>query len=254
MDDDENEKIKEIPNIIWLELNRKGKSIDQIQKEQNRKFPGDLNQEEFRTRPIWHNKTDLDLFVAGKLNLKPDKWGTDKAKNYFYKKVANEISKLREEGKIIDWKKSTRIRPGIWRPTHTSTPFNVFLCSIEYDKRDLFKKKFVNGVKKNFENIRSISKLKNFQKIHPWGFSSSEKNKKLWQKIKPDDWMIFYYNGKYSYAAKVITKEKSKNLSSKLFKSKSYNKPFLLFFKNILEINKGFQKNQFGIRFISCYS
>ena len=54
--------------------------------------------------------------------------------------------------------------------------------------------------------------------------------------------MIFYYNGKYSYAAKVITKEKSKNLSSKLFKSKSYDKPFLLFFENILEINKGFQK------------
>jgi len=112
------EKFRNIPNMVWIGLHEKGKTINQIEREKEQNFPGDHDQEKFREQPIWHNKTDLDLFVASKLEIDPDKWGTDKSKNLFYKSVANSISKLREEDKIIDWRHEEQQilkRTGIWR-------------------------------------------------------------------------------------------------------------------------------------------
>jgi len=109
---------KEIQKMVWIGLNEKGKSIDQIEKDKKKKYQGDLDQEEFRAQAIWHNKTDIDLYVAKKLNINPDKWGKDLSKNYFYKTVVNAISKLRKEGKIVDWKHYSDQeldRTGIWR-------------------------------------------------------------------------------------------------------------------------------------------
>jgi len=110
---DEREKFKEIQKMVWLGLHEQAKSMEQLEKEKERKIPGDVEQEKFRTQSVWHNKTDLDRFVAKRLNLHPDKWGTDKSKNIFYQKVVSEISKLREEEKIVDLKHNRRT--GIWR-------------------------------------------------------------------------------------------------------------------------------------------
>lgn len=111
--EEEKGKFNEIKKMVWVGLQEKAKSIVQIKNERIMKIPGDLEQEEFDTRSIWHNKRDIDRFVAEKLELNPEKWGRDKAVNIFYKKVANEISKLRKRGLIVDW--NYNARAGIWR-------------------------------------------------------------------------------------------------------------------------------------------
>lgn len=120
--DEEKEKFKEIPKIVWLKLQEKGKSIEEIEKERGGKeIPGDNDQIEFRKQSIWHNKTDMDAFVAKKLNVNPKKWGKDLSENTFYKNVANSISKLRKDDKIIDWNPTAQ---GIWRLTNKTQEFS----------------------------------------------------------------------------------------------------------------------------------
>jgi hypothetical protein len=112
--EDEKSKFKDIGKMVREGFDEEAKSINQLEDERSEEYVGDSEQEKFKTRNIWHNKVDLDIFVAEKLNLNPEKWGKDKSKNTFYKRVANAISKLRNEGEIVDWKFGLP-RHGIWR-------------------------------------------------------------------------------------------------------------------------------------------
>ncbi len=115
--EDEKAKFKDIEKTVWEGLHKEAKSINQLEEERREEYVGDSEQVEFKTKSIWHNKIDLDIFVGKKLNLNPKKWGEDKSKNTFYKRVANAISKLRNEGEIVDWKYGLP-RYGIWRLTN----------------------------------------------------------------------------------------------------------------------------------------
>ena len=108
-------KFKEIPKFVWDGLHETPKTITELETERNEKYKGDSEQLEFKNSRLWFNKKDMDDFVARKLNINPNKWGTDKSKNRFYKEVAKEISHLRDpKGKIVDWKFGFP-RYGIWR-------------------------------------------------------------------------------------------------------------------------------------------
>lgn len=109
-----NNNFDQIPKFVRLGLQEPGKTIDQLESERNKKYDCDEEQENYRSDLIWHNKEDLDKFVAKKLDVDPEKWGIDKSQNYFYKMVANSISDLRDNKKIIDLK-SGPSRYGIWR-------------------------------------------------------------------------------------------------------------------------------------------
>ena len=115
--EEEREKFRNIKKTVWEGLHEKAKPIKQLEEERREEYVGDPEQKEIRTQSIWHNKTDLDTFVAEKLNLNPGKWGKDKSKNTFYKRVANAISKLRHDGEIVDLKYGLP-RYGIWRLTN----------------------------------------------------------------------------------------------------------------------------------------
>jgi len=117
---DDIDKIARIQKLVWRKLNETGRTISEIEQERNQKIPSNTNQEEFRDHPIWHNKAEVDTSVATQLGINPDDWGTDKSTNYFYKTVANQISKLRKEQKIIDWNSDTQ---GIWRLSSNSLQY-----------------------------------------------------------------------------------------------------------------------------------
>lgn len=110
---DEDEIFKKIPEIVWLGLRQDQKSISELEKERGTLI-GDPVQNELRDRAVWQNKRDIDVFVANKLNIDIDVYGTKTRSNAIYNKVVNVISDLRLNGKIIDWRYGYP-RYGIWR-------------------------------------------------------------------------------------------------------------------------------------------
>ena len=102
---------------VWECLNEIGRTIPDIQNTEKKKIKGSDGSLEYQDRCIWHTKSDLDKYVANKLGIDMELYGSDKSKNPFYKATVNEISNLRKKGVLIDWAR-TRTRDmgvGIWR-------------------------------------------------------------------------------------------------------------------------------------------
>ena len=112
----------------------------------------------------------------------------------------------------------------------------IFLTSIEYDQNKIFENKFI---KQNQED-----KLE-----HVWNFSNSEKNIKIWGNINKKDWVLFYYNSRYSYAGQIIKKKKSNTEYKKIFGKEATNKNLIIYCDKIYEIKKGFQKTNLDMGF-----
>lgn len=118
---------------------------------------------------------------------------------------------------------------------------NIFLTSIEQDKKELFKNKFIFGIHEK-SILTKISPKSNIKSIHAWGFMPSEKNLRIWQNLNINDWMLFYFDGRYSYASKIIKKEKSEQLTAKIFGKINQTRNLIVLFDEIYKIKKGFQK------------
>ena len=118
---------------------------------------------------------------------------------------------------------------------------NIFLTSIEQDKKELFKNKFILGIHEKTILTKILPKS-NIKSIHAWGFVPSEKNLKIWQNLNIDDWVLFYFDGRYSYASKIIQKEKSEQLTAKILGKINQNRNLVILFSKIFKIKKGFQK------------
>ena len=104
----------------------------------------------------------------------------------------------------------------------------------------------MNKIKKKYSKNKFIQSLEKQSKktnvIHVWNFSPSEKNIKVWENVNKGDWMLFYFNGRYSFVGKIIKKLKSKESTKKIFGKKHQNENLILFYDKIYEIRKGFQK------------
>ena len=139
---------------------------------------------------------------------------------------------LRKNNEIIDWRKIDEVRTGIWRVKDfkdtSSEKVQIFLTSIEQEQKDIFKNKFIHGIKNLNINLEKNSA--DLQSMHVWNFVPSEKNLKVWKNIIKNDWMLFYFNGKYSIAGKILKKEKSRKTSEKIFVKKFNNKNLLILF------------------------
>lgn len=116
----------------------------------------------------------------------------------------------------------------------------IFLTSIEPDQKEIFKNKFIQSSKKQ---------NKKMDVTHTWNFSPSEKNIKVWNNANKDDWMLFYFNGRYSFAGKIIKKLKSKESTKKIFGKEHQNENLILIYDEIYEIKKGFQKTNLEMGF-----
>ena len=76
-------KFKNIEKIVLEGLHEYAKSITQLEEERHEEYIEDAEQEKFKSKSIWYNKTDLDLFVAENLNLNPNKWERTNQKIHF---------------------------------------------------------------------------------------------------------------------------------------------------------------------------
>ena len=110
----------------------------------------------------------------------------------------------------------------------------VFLTSIEYDQN------------KTFENI-FVRKNQKTKLEHVWNFSNSEKNIRVWENINKKDWVLFYYNSRYSYAGQILKKKKSNTESKKIFGKEATNKNLIIYCDKIYEIKKGVQKTNLNM-------
>ncbi len=118
-----------IPDLVMKALNQKGKTIGMIEAERGRKYNGDASQMEYRNRSVWHNKKDLNIFVAASLKMHPSLWGPKRTSNDFPTAISRRISKLRHAGLLKDWKGNSSF--GIWRLAQTSgSPVDELKMSI----------------------------------------------------------------------------------------------------------------------------
>ena len=119
---------------------------------------------------------------------------------------------------------------------HGKKKMNIFLTSIEYDQNNIFENKFIReNQKTNLE--------------HVWNFSNSEKNMRIWENVNKKDWVLFYYNSRYSYAGQILKKKKSNTESKKIFGKEATNKNLIIYCDKIYEIKKGFQKTNLDMGF-----
>jgi len=113
-------KRNKLPQLVIRALIDGGKTIEQIISQQNLKnMPaGDPDQIQHQSKSIWHNKAEIDNYVRDKLNIGDSEWyaGDSNRPSNWYTFVAQEISKLRDDGTITDW--NPKFRTGIWRLTH----------------------------------------------------------------------------------------------------------------------------------------
>ncbi len=116
----------------------------------------------------------------------------------------------------------------------------IFLTSIGPYQKESFKNKFIENIDKNNTNI------KNNVSIPVWNFTLSLKNLEIWKNINKNDWILFYFNGRYSFASKIHKKEKSKRIAKEIFGVRHQDKHLLIFCKEIFEIKQGFTKCSAG--------
>ena len=104
----------EIRSAIASILLGPGKTMEMIETEHGRIYPGDGSQNEYRNSPVWHSKRDLDRMVVERLNLDPDTLlGPRRNSNNFQNYTTHVISALRVKGAIRDW--HTGMGLGVWR-------------------------------------------------------------------------------------------------------------------------------------------
>ncbi len=159
-----------LEKYIWEGLNRIGRPISHITK--TRKNIKDKN------KPIWHDKPGLDEFVARSMGLNMDKYGKDKSSNALYKAIANEISILRKDGILIDWRRIPVQNKGVgvWHLDKTKLE-NFVMNNAKYEMKN--KNFYSNGsytmvfVRQKQHVFRS-ELLKEYQKCVFCGFKLTE--------------------------------------------------------------------------------
>lgn len=115
------EKLKKIPvyvkKIIFNPYEKK--TIDEF----NIKFEGDESEKQFKDRPIWNSKTQIDELITKDLDFSEDEIKSqylyDIGKNNttkIYRKVEAVIRDLRATKTITDWNKD---KGGVWRLTYS---------------------------------------------------------------------------------------------------------------------------------------
>lgn len=99
-------------------LLERGRTMAMIEAARGRIYPGDDRQSKYRDSPVWHTKRDLDIMVAGRLNLDADALlGPARKSCDFSNHTASIISELRRKGILQNWNASKQF--GIWRVVDT---------------------------------------------------------------------------------------------------------------------------------------
>lgn len=118
---------------VWEYLNNIGQSIPAIETRHGKKYGGASDQLNFRASSIWHNKTDLDVYVAKKLGLNLDAYG-QKSENKLYKATANAIRDLRRRNILIDWGHTGKSHSGVGMWRLDKTKLDKFVANTAKDE------------------------------------------------------------------------------------------------------------------------
>ncbi|MDI1495676.1 MAG: HNH endonuclease [Cenarchaeum symbiont of Oopsacas minuta] len=111
-----NPEFQDLEKYVWECLNRIGRSISEIERNEKKSVLDSPQHMQYRDKPIWHTKEEIDEYVAMELRLKLDDYGKRKSSNSLYKAIANAIGDLRRYGILVDWKKihSRNTGMGVW--------------------------------------------------------------------------------------------------------------------------------------------
>ena len=123
-----NPEFMNLEKFVWEGLNDIGRSIPQIKNDDNREIVDMPVHRKFKDKPIWHSKSELDQFVARRLNLKLEDYGLDLGKNQLYKAIANEVGRLRRADILVDWRRGNvrNTGMGVWHLDKTKLEKYVY--------------------------------------------------------------------------------------------------------------------------------
>lgn len=95
-----------IPDLIINGLAQKGKTTKEIENERGVAYTLD---EERPNGNVWHNASDLRIYIAKFLKLDASLWGPNRTSDIFETEMSHSIAKLRKHGEIKSWKVSNSL-------------------------------------------------------------------------------------------------------------------------------------------------
>ena len=106
-----------LEKIVWEGLNNIGRTIPQIEKQEDKTIKINPKQKSSINDPIWHTKPELDQYVAKELGLVLKDYGDNTKTNALYNAVVSEVRRLRKCNILIDWHltESKKRGMGLWR-------------------------------------------------------------------------------------------------------------------------------------------
>ena len=226
-----------IPESLMLEsvltyLKQKGKPIDTIEKERNRKYDGDKAQQVYRHEPLWHNKRDLDKFVMRHLGINTTKY----ASRTIYVRTTKIISTLRTDGIIQDWNAQKRF--GLWRLSAFDM-LQDFIVVV--GKRD--EERFRQFRMRQYQDrLRSIKDTRHAYNI--WSLNS-HRHHTLWSKIREGDRVFFASLGsEFSHYGTVYKTLQNRDIATKLWGNSPRMRlhDCLILFSSTEDVSKSFHE------------
>ena len=123
-----NPEFANLDKFVWEGLNNIGRSISQIEDDENRVIKDNPKHKNSKGKQIWHTKSEIDRYVEQATNLNLKDYGSNMSKNALYKAIANAVGDLRRDKILIDWKRdSTRnTGMGVWRLDKTKLENYVY--------------------------------------------------------------------------------------------------------------------------------
>ena len=141
-------KRRKLPQLVLRALIDGGSTIEELASRKSLKnIPvGAPDQIQHHSKSIWHSKPEIDQYIRNKLNITGAEWGVSDSHrpSLWFNYVAQEISKLREDGTITDW--NPELRTGIWRLTHlkgiTSVEPDIQINDLDVNSSNPSRKRF----------------------------------------------------------------------------------------------------------------
>ena len=88
-----------IARLVLYGMAVNGRTIDEL----GTKHRGRRAQLAWRSKPVWHRKADLDLWLGKEMGLPSTMWGPRRRSNELADTTSAVLSKLRKSGRLADW-------------------------------------------------------------------------------------------------------------------------------------------------------
>jgi hypothetical protein len=244
------EKIKKIPQTLFKELNGEGESIPELEKKIEQPFIMDKEQEKNKNKKFWHKKEIMNKKIVQILNFDFNSWPEDKQVD-FVKKIAKHVSNLRKRGEILDLKYGYP-RYGVWRVTTDDEKKAIlgfkngdYSCSVEDPDiiQETKMRQMINTLLDIYQRKCCVCHVKDQQNLNATPIIPNHIMRKMEPKniLNPTNRLLLCSLCEKAFNEKIITVDDLYNLNKTrkflLIKEKTYLKKWIMKIENISKIS-----------------